>query len=246
MKPRVAVFSFTCCEGCSLQILNCEDYLPQLASAVDIVNFREAITERSDYYDIAFIDGACSTESEIERLKEIRQRANMVVPIGACACLGGVNCLKNSYQMEELLKTEYGEHYDKFNTIPARPVKAVIPIDFFIPGCPIVKEEFLRVVEELLMGRTPFQPANPVCAECKMAGNVCVFDKGLTCLGPVTRGGCSATCVTGGAICWGCRGLIDKPNVNAEKLILEKAGLSVEQVTKKFNLFNAGQESDWK
>ena len=133
MKPRVAVFSFTCCEGCSLQILNCEDYLPQLASAVDIVNFREAITERSDYYDIAFIDGACSTESEIERLEEIRQRANMVVPIGACACLGGVNCLKNSYQMEELLKTEYGEHYDKFNTIPARPVKAVIPIDFFIP-----------------------------------------------------------------------------------------------------------------
>ena len=139
-------WDFTCCEGCSLQILNCEDDMPELVAAVDIVNFREAMAERSDYYDIAFIDGACSREAEIEALKEIRQRAKMVVPIGACACLGGVNCLKNSYPMDELLRSEYGQYSPNFNTIPARPVSAVIPIDFFIPGCPIVKEEFLRVV----------------------------------------------------------------------------------------------------
>lgn len=246
MKPKVAVFSFTGCEGCSLQILNCEDAMSELVAAVDIVNFREAMAERSDYYDIAFIDGACSSEAEIVALKEIRQRAKMVVPIGACACLGGVNCLKNSYSMDELLKSEYGQYASNFNTIPARPVSAVIPIDYFIPGCPIQKEEFLRSVQELLIGRTPFQPGNPVCAECKMADNVCVFDKGLTCLGPVTRGGCSATCVSGGAICWGCRGLIDKPNVNAQKLILDKAGLTVDSVIKKFNLFNSYQESVWK
>ncbi len=96
------------------------------------------------------------------------------------------------------------------------------------------------------MGRIPSQPGNPVCSECKMAGNVCVFDKGLTCLGPVTRGGCSATCITGGAICWGCRGLIDKPNVNAEKQILTQAGLKTDDIVKKFSLFNVGQESEWK
>lgn len=245
MKPDIAVFDFTCCEGCELQILNCEEELPNLVEAINIVSFREAMTERSDQYDIAFIDGACSRESEIAMLKGIRERAKMVIPIGACACLGGVNCLKNYYSMDEVLKAEYGESAHYYDTIPARPVSAVIPIDFFIPGCPIVKEEFVRVVQEILVGKVPYQPNDPVCAECKMAGNVCVFDGGMTCLGPVTRGGCKATCITGGAICWGCRGLIDEPNINAEKEILEKAGLSVENIVKQFNLFNAGQESMW-
>ena len=246
MKLKVAVFDFTCCEGCELQILNCEEELPELLSILEIVEFREALTERASYYDIAFIDGACSRQSEIARLKDIRKRAKIVIPIGACACLGGVNCLKNYYHMDEVLRSEYGESAKYYDTIPARPISAVIPVDFYIPGCPIVKKEFIRVVQEILVGRMPYQCNDPVCAECKMAGNVCVFDKGVTCLGPVTRGGCEATCVTGGAICWGCRGLIDEPNINAEKLILEQAGLSVEDIVKKFDLFNICQERIWK
>lgn len=246
MKPKIAVFDFTCCEGCQLQILNCEQEMPDLVAALDIITFREVMTERSDHYDIAFIDGSCTTESEIARLKEIRQRAKMVIPIGACACLGGVNCFKNLHPMEDVLKAVYGQAAPYYDTIPARPIHAVIPIDFFIPGCPIVKEEFIRVVQEILAGKAPYLPNDPVCAECKMAGNVCVFDKGQTCLGPVTRGGCKATCVTGGAVCWGCRGLIDEPNINAEKEILEKAGLSIKDIVEEFSLFNACQQEMWK
>ncbi len=246
MKPKIAVFDFTCCEGCELQILNCEEEVPDLLRTLDIVTFREAKTGRSDSYDIAFIDGACSRESEIIRLQEIRSRAGMVIPIGACACLGGVNCLKNIYPMEALLKHQYGNLAGSFDTIPARPVHTVIPIDFFIPGCPIVKEEFIRVVQELLAGKVPFQPADPVCGECKVEGNVCVFDKGLACLGPITRGGCKATCVTGGAVCWGCRGLIEEPNIKSEKDILKKANLDLEAIIKKFDLFNLCQDALWK
>jgi len=246
VKPRVAVFDFTCCEGCELQILNCGEELSDLLSALDIVEFREAMSESADYYDIAFIDGSCSRRSEISALRDIRKRAKMVIPIGACACLGGVNCLKNYYPMDEVLRSEYGKNAEYFDTISARPISAVIPVEFYIPGCPIVKKEFIRVVREILSGQIPYQFNDPVCAECKTAGNVCVFDKGITCLGPLTRGGCEATCVTGGATCWGCRGLVDKPNINAEKLILEQAGLSEDDVIKKFDLFNACQESMWR
>lgn len=246
MKPRVAVFDFTCCEGCELQILNCEEEMPDLVRLLEFVTFREAMTEKSDDYEIAFIDGACSRKSEITRLKEIRKHAKMVIPIGACACLGGVNCLKNVYPMDELLDAEYGLAAAHYDTIPARPISAVIPIDFFIPGCPIVKDEFIRVVQELLAGRVPDQPNDPVCAECKIAGNICVFEKEMTCLGPVTRGGCKATCITGGAVCWGCRGFIDQPNVNAQMDILEKTGLTIEDIVKKFDLFNLCQKKVWK
>ncbi len=82
MKPKVAVFDFTCCEGCELQILNCEEELPELLSVLEIVEFREAMTGRASYYDIAFIDGACSRQSEIARLKDIRKRAKMVKASG--------------------------------------------------------------------------------------------------------------------------------------------------------------------
>ncbi len=246
MKIKIAVFDFTGCEGCELQILNCEEEMPDLLAAFDIVNFREAITDKGNYYDVAFIDGACSRESEIARLHEIRERAKRVIPIGACASLGGVNCLRNSYSTVDALTAVYGESANYYDSIPARPISAVIPIDFFIPGCPIQKEDFIRALQAILISKLPEQYNNPVCAECKMAGNTCVFEKGMTCLGPVTRGGCHATCVTGGATCWGCRGFIDDPNVNAEKEILEKAGLSVAEIMNRFSLFNTFQESIWK
>ena len=58
-RPKVAFFSFTCCEGCQLQVLNCEDEMLDLLGAVNIVNFREAIDDRGQDYDIAIIEGAC-------------------------------------------------------------------------------------------------------------------------------------------------------------------------------------------
>ena len=81
-----------------------------------------------------------------------------------------------------------------------------------------------------------------MCAECKMAGNVCVFERGRTCLGPVTRGGCEAVCVTGGSICWGCRGLVDDPNIDSEKEVLEKYNVSVSDIMRKFRLYDGFYE----
>jgi coenzyme F420-reducing hydrogenase gamma subunit len=74
--------------------------------------------------------------------------------------------------------------------------------------------------------------------ECKLAGNICVFETGKSCLGPVTRAGCNAICVTSGRHCWGCRGLVDEPNTDSAKEVLKKYGLSVEQVMDKFKIYD--------
>src|SRR4030042_299804 len=101
MKPKVAFFDFTSCEGCQLDALNLDGgELLDLLNAVDIVNFREVMTERADDYDIAFIEGSISRESEIPRLQKIREQAKVLVALGACACIGGVNCLKNHVPLE--------------------------------------------------------------------------------------------------------------------------------------------------
>jgi len=243
VKPKVAFFDFTGCEGCQLEALNLDGQeLLDLLNAVDIVNFREVKTEREDNYDIAFVEGSISRESEIPRLQKIRNQAKIVVAFGACACIGGINCLKNNLPMEEALRIVYGEDARYYDTIPARPISAVIPVDYYVGNCPPITSELLKVIKALLLGRKPDIPNYPVCTQCKMVGNVCVFERGMTCLGPVTRAGCDAICVTAGRHCWGCRGLVDDPNVDSEKEILKKYGLTVDQIMGEFNLFSACQE----
>ncbi len=243
MKPRVAFFDFTGCEGCQLDALNLDgEQLLDLLAAVDIVNFREVMTERSDNYDIAFIEGSISRESEIGRLQKIRDQAKVLVALGACACIGGINCLKNHVPMEEALRTVYGEDARYYDTIPARPANAVVTVDYYVRGCPPQPAELIKVVKALLLNKKPDIPGYPVCVECKMAGNVCVFERGMTCLGPVTRAGCGAICVNSGRICWGCRGLVDEPNINSEKDILKKYGLTVDQVVEKFKIYDTFAE----
>ena len=83
MKPRVAFFDFASCEGCQLAVVNLENELLDLVSHIDIVNFREAMTEASDDYDIAFVEGSVTREYDIPRLKKIRENAKLVIPIGA-------------------------------------------------------------------------------------------------------------------------------------------------------------------
>ncbi len=238
MKPTLGFFDFTGCEGCQLEVINFEIELVELLEQVDIVNFREAMQEKAEDYEIAFIDGAITTESEISRIKKIREQAKILVAMGACACLGGVNCLKNFRPMEENLRIVYGDCAGYYNTIPARPVSAVVDVDYELPGCPMNRDEFLKLAKALLLGKKPQLPSYPVCVECKMAGNVCVFDKEEFCLGPVTRAGCNAICINSGRRCWGCRGLIDDPNVNSEKEILEKHGLTVAGILSQFRIFD--------
>ncbi len=237
MKPKVAFFDFASCEGCQLQVVNLEAEMLDVIGAVDIVQFREAMTEKSDDYAIAFVEGSITREKDIPRLQKIRDQAKILVALGACATIGGVNCLKNFQPLEEVRKYVYGDKAGWYETFAARPLDAVVPVDYYIHGCPIHKDEFVKVVKALLLGKKPEIPSYPVCVECKRAGNVCVFELGMRCLGPVTRAGCGAWCPSYRDNCVGCRGLVPDPNTNAEKEVLQKYGLTVEEALGQFRIF---------
>lgn len=243
MKPRVAVFSFTSCEGCSLAILECENELLDVINLVDFVRWREAMTETSDEIDIAFVDGSISTHEDVRKLREIREMSKMLIALGACAhdtCITGI---KNRFGMSQVKEIVYGPDGAQFDTIPARPLKAVVPVDFELPGCPIDRGEFLRCVRDLVLGKKPKLPNYPVCVECKRKGNVCVFFKGMKCMGPVARAGCGALCPSFGDYCEACRGFVDNPNEESHKETLAEHGLTPQEVMNFFTLFNAYDES---
>ncbi len=239
MKPKVGFFDFTCCEGCQLQIADLEEEIIGLAAIVDIVEFREVLTGSAPFYDIAFIEGSITRIRDEERLRDIRQRSKILVEFGACAHLGGVNKLKNLRDATTVRREVYGDSWNMphLDTYPTRAVHEVVKVDAAIPGCPINRQEFLTIVKMLAMGLPPKLPDYPVCVECKKRDNVCLFDIGQVCLGPVTRAGCDAICPANRSACEGCRGLVPDPNKNSMKEVLAKNGLSLDEVFRMFTMY---------
>src|SRR3989339_1981988 len=114
-KPKVAFFDFASCEGCQLQVANMGELLLDVLGAIDVVEFREVMSEKWDKdYDVAFIEGSITDEHLEERIKKIRERAKVLVAYGSCACIGGVNGMKNSFELDEIRKYVYGKDYKLF------------------------------------------------------------------------------------------------------------------------------------
>jgi sulfhydrogenase subunit delta len=240
-KPKIAFFDFTCCEGCQLTVVDSLQTHPELLEVVDIVQFREAITPKGDDYQIAFIEGSCTRQSDEQRLQQIRQQAALVIALGTCAHLGGVNALKYLHPLDEVRQEVYGDKADWYETYDVRPIEAVIPVDFAIPGCPIDRDEFVACVKALLLGKKPPIPDYPVCVECKLRENTCLFTKGKVCMGPVTRAGCKAICPSYGQSCEGCRGFISNPNDASMRDVLAEHGMSPQEITTLYTMFTGYQ-----
>lgn len=242
-KPRVAIFDFACCEGCQLQIVNLEEEILDLLGVADVVEWREAMSEQSHEYDIAIVEGSITRPEDEERIEIIRSRAQILIALGACATTGGINKLKNNFALDDVKKWVYKEDADMphLETAMTKAVDEVVKVDYKIHGCPIDRKEFAYIIKCLLLGKKPEIPEYPVCVECKAQGNICVWEKGQVCLGPITRAGCGARCPSVGFRCFGCRGYIDNPNVTAAKDVIEKYGLTIEDLKSKMVLFGSAQ-----
>jgi coenzyme F420-reducing hydrogenase gamma subunit len=93
------------------------------------------------------------------------------------------------------------------------------------------------VVKNLVLGKNLDIPDYPVCVECKQRENICVYEKGIQCLGPIIRAGCGARCPSNGGYCYGCRGGIPEPNVYSQKDVMRKYNLTYDLMMDKFKLF---------
>ncbi len=89
-KLKIGWFSFSCCEDNTMvmtELLN--EHWQEWKKLFD---FRHARVLKSknewDNFDIAFIEGAISSEQQIATVKKIRKCSQKVVAIGACAVQG--------------------------------------------------------------------------------------------------------------------------------------------------------------
>ena len=243
-RPRVGFFSFASCEGCQLQVLSIEDQRLTLLGAIEIVNFREAIDDRRDDYDVAVVEGSLVRPEDIEEIQQIRKRARILVTIGACACLGGVNAIRNKRTLASLARDVYDGRQDGvFKTLPeASPVRSMVEVDYEIRGCPIDRDELLETLRSLLAGTVPYVPPFAVCVQCTMRGTPCLLERGVPCIGSVARAGCEAICPAFGAPCEACRGTHDSPNFEALGEAFFRHDLPRYVAAEKLQLFNNDKE----
>lgn len=106
----------------------------------------------------------------------------------------------------------------------------VTDVDYYVPGCPPQAPQTWAVIEAILGGNLPSKGSvvgateKTVCDECphnreeKRISRFyrpheiipdpgrCLFDQGIVCAGPATRGGCGALCPKVGMPCRGCYG----------------------------------------
>jgi sulfhydrogenase subunit delta len=144
-------FTFTCSEDSAIvltELLN-----QHWQDWKNYLDFRYAkIFRRSSPLgpmDIAFIEGAISSDEQAKKLKTIRSLAKTLVAIGACAVTGQPSGQRNQFSAEQL--TEIQPILNKFNYSPqAKKVSEVVKVDYSVPGCPMDEENFLTLLNQLI------------------------------------------------------------------------------------------------
>jgi coenzyme F420-reducing hydrogenase gamma subunit len=238
--PRLAVWKFASCDGCQLSLLDCEDQILTVAGAIDIAYFPEARRASvHGHYDISLVEGSVTTQHDAERIQEIRRRSDFLITIGACATSGGIQALRNFTDVKQYTALVYA-HPEYISTLEtSTPISDHVKVDFELRGCPINKGQLIDVLSAFLIGRRPTTPAESVCVECKLKGNICILvSQAVPCLGPVTHAGCGALCPSYHRGCYGCFGPKETPNVSALSNRLEELGMNKDAIGRLYSTFN--------
>jgi len=158
-KTRLATVWLDGCSGCHMSVLDIDEALVPLAAKIDLVygplvdaqEFPKAV-------DVTLVEGAVSSQDDLEKVRLVRARSKLVVALGDCAVTSNVPAMRNNIPVKRLLESIYGAV--PTDGVPpllkhAVPVHDAIKVDLHVPGCPPPAKAIFFVLGELLEGRMP-------------------------------------------------------------------------------------------
>jgi NAD-reducing hydrogenase small subunit len=170
-KLKLATVWLDGCSGCHMSLLDLDGAIIPIVRKVDIV-YGPLVDaqEFPEEVDVTLVEGAISTQEDVDKLQQIRSRTKLLVSLGDCAVTGNVAGLRNVIPVNELLQRVYVDGADAGRCIPhdddlphlakqARPAQDFVKVDVCLPGCPPQNKVIAGFLNNLLEGRKP--EANP-------------------------------------------------------------------------------------
>lgn len=264
-KPKFAMYWAAGCGGCEIAVLNINEKLLEVDANFEVAFWPVAMDAKYKDVEalpdgailLTLFNGGIRNDENAELARLLRRKSKILVAFGSCASEGCIPGLANLSHRDELFKTAY----DTITTdnpqqiwpqpryaapegelrIPTiypllRTLDQVVPVDYYMPGCPPESHQIAAVVDlviQVLQGNASLPPAgatigagsSTVCDDCPRARNVkkikrfnriqeleeidpglCLLEQGIPCNGLATRNGCGALCPQAGAQCIGCYG----------------------------------------
>ncbi len=165
-KAKLATLWLDGCSGCHMSILDIDEAIATIAQKADLVYgpLVDAHTFPDDV-DVTIVEGAVSSQDDLEKIQHVRRHTRLLVALGDCAITSNVPAMRNPIPVKKLLERIYVEGVDTNPGVPtdgvpqllkhAVPIHEVVKVDLYVPGCPPPASAIKFVLTELLNGRRP-------------------------------------------------------------------------------------------
>ncbi|MFH1262929.1 MAG: oxidoreductase [Pseudomonadota bacterium] len=278
-KLQIAIYWGAGCGGCDVAILDTNEFILTVAEVADIRLWPIAVDGKykdveamiDGELDLTLFNGAVRNSENEHVAKLLRKKSKVLVAFGSCAHLGGIPGLANTTTKEEILETAYltNASIEPGNRIVPKPnskvngyeleipnfyqrvykLDQVVPVDYYLPGCPPAPAQVKAVLLAVVKGALPPKGSvvgaseRSVCEDCKREKaekkvrkfyrpwqiiqdfDKCLMEQGILCAGSATRSGCGVRCPDSGMPCRGCYGPL--PNVKDQGAKLLSAVASI-------------------
>jgi len=146
-----------------MSFLDLDEWLIELARHVDVVFSPIAdVKEYPENVDLVLVEGAVANDENLEMIHKVRARTKTLVSLGDCAVTGNVTAMRNPLGVAlEVLLPVYGDKYpNEPQIVPVlldrvQPVHQVVPVDYYVPGCPPPANRIKALLQALVEGKTP-------------------------------------------------------------------------------------------
>ncbi|UCB47602.1 MAG: oxidoreductase [Deltaproteobacteria bacterium] len=261
-RPKIALYWCSSCGGCEESVIDLAEDILTIAASADIVfwpiamdfKFSDVRKMKDGEISATLINGSIRMDEQEHMARLLRRKSRVLIAQGSCAHLGGVYGLANFCDPEEVLRRSYEEApsvknpqgiLPKWKTLESgrelklsglhdsvKALDQVVPVDYYIPGCPPTPELIKQAITMILENSLPSKGSvvaekKALCDTCPRKDSVpdtlhisefkrlyeaewdpvqCFLGQGIICLGPSTRGGCRARCINANMPCRGCFG----------------------------------------